>query len=231
MTMLISRKGLAVLPRTRQEWTLTLRRAMASSASIDPEQLLVMRDLAGRPARPRNPAPGVVPRESAVLLLCYPQRDDLHVVLTRRSEQLPHHPGQVSLPGGRVDPEDVSPVATALREAEEEIGLDPALVEIWGELETVYIPPSNFQITPVVGYCRALPVLRPNPEEVAELLTVSLRQLLDPATVVVEEWTRQGLPYLVPFYAVAGHKVWGATALVLSELVARMRLALEEEVA
>jgi 8-oxo-dGTP pyrophosphatase MutT (NUDIX family) len=221
-------KGQDVLPETHQEWLWLLRRAIDSSQPIADDELLVIRDHAGRSLRPRRPARGVTPREGAVLLLCYPADNDLHLLLTRRSESLLHHPGQVSLPGGAIDPEDLGPVAAALREAHEEIGLDPAMVEVWGQLDEVYIPPSNFRITPVVGVVEVVPQLRGNPSEVAEIFAVELRRLLDPATVVIEEWTGQGLPALVPYYFVGGHKVWGATALVLSELVARLRRAAEE---
>jgi 8-oxo-dGTP pyrophosphatase MutT (NUDIX family) len=215
----------AVLPETHQDWLWLLRRAVDSPQPIADEDLLVIRDHQGRPLRQRQPERGVKPREGAVLLLCYPEHGGLNLLLTRRSESLPQHPGQVSLPGGKIDPEDAGAEDAALREAEEEVGLDRRDVDVWGRLDQVYIPPSNFRITPIVAVMDRVPRVQPNPGEVAEVFAVDLRRLLDPATVVVEEWSRLGIPALVPFYYVGGHKVWGATALVLSELVARLRRA------
>lgn len=221
-------EGLPMVPRNSEQWLRLLRRAVDSPEVVDPAELLVMRDVAGRSQRLQKPPTGILPRAGAVLLLCYPQGDDVLLPLTRRSEELATHPGQVSLPGGSIDPADDGPVAAALREASEEIGLDSRAVAVWGTLEQVYIPPSNFWIRPVVAVMPAAPRLLINPAEVAEVLTISLAQLLDPATLVVEQWSWPEGEFLVPFYAVGGHKVWGATAMVLSELAARLRRALKE---
>lgn len=205
---------------TQAAW---VRRAMGDEAPISLEELLMLRDMEGRLARQMQPPPGVVPREAAALLLLYPRDDELWLPLTVRSSHLPTHSGQVSLPGGAVDPEDSGPAATALREAEEELGILPHNIDILGTLASFYIPPSNFRLTPVVGLAEAAPELRPNPHEVELAFSVPLRQLLDPATVLEEEWERGGMRMLVPYFALEGHKVWGATALLLSELVARLR--------
>jgi 8-oxo-dGTP pyrophosphatase MutT (NUDIX family) len=215
-----------VTPTTNQQWVQLLRRAVADTTPVASEQLLLMRDLEGRSLRPRNAPTGIVPREAAVLLLCYPENNDLLLLLTRRTDALPNHAGQISLPGGAADPEDADVVATALREGHEEIGVDGAALEVLGTLEPVYIPPSNFRVTPVVALASRPPVLVVSPDEVAEVLSVSLATLLAPATVVTEEWDYRGIRMMVPFYALQGHKVWGATALVLSELVARLRRVL-----
>ncbi|HEU5104060.1 MAG TPA: CoA pyrophosphatase, partial [Roseiflexaceae bacterium] len=90
-------------------------------------------------------------------------------------------------------------------------------------LSQLYIAPSNFRITPVVGFMGHPPALRPNDAEVSAVITVTLRELLDPAIVIEEQWTLRGVEARVPFFAISGHKVWGATAVVLSEFVARMR--------
>jgi len=204
-------------------WARLARAALAPGPDILPEQLLLVRDLAGNLARRIDPPADVVPRQAAVLLLLYPDADDLRLPLTVRSDRLPSHRGEVSLPGGAIDPGEDGPIAAALRECHEELGVDPALVEVWGTLSSFYIQPSNFQITPVVGFCPQLPQLRLNQGEVSVVITVTLRELLDPALVVVERWTLRGLEVDVPFFAIEGRKVWGATAIVLSELVARMR--------
>ncbi|HWQ13194.1 MAG TPA: CoA pyrophosphatase [Roseiflexaceae bacterium] len=206
-----------------ERWEALARAALQPGPAVLPDQLLLVRDLSGRTIRPFDPPPDVTPRPGAVLILLYPDGDDLRLPLTVRSDHLPNHRGEVSLPGGATDPEDDGPAATALRECEEELGVDPATVAIWGTLTPIYIPPSNFRITPVVGFSARPPALQINDREVSAVITVTLRELLDPARVVVEQWTLRGLEVRVPFFAIAGHKVWGATALMLSELVARIR--------
>lgn len=200
-----------------------IRRSLEDTTPVAVEELLLMRDLNGTLARALQPAPGIIPRAAAALLLLYPQADDLWLPLTVRSGILPLHRGEVSLPGGATDPTDDGPVMTALREAQEEVGLDPAVVDIWGTLTPLYIPPSNFMLTPVVGFTPTPPVLAPNPDEVDAVFSVPLSRLLDPATIVEEEWTLHGMQVRVPFFALEGYKVWGATAILLSELLARLR--------
>lgn len=199
-----------------------VRRAVTDPTPVPFEELLLPRDREGHMARRMEPEPGVIPREAAALLLFFPQHDELWLPLTVRSGTLPLHRGEVSLPGGAADPEDTSPAVTALREAHEELGVDPATVEVWGTLSPFYIPPSNFRLTPVVGFSATHPILQPNPGEVDAVFTVPLRKLQDPETIVVEEWTMRGIQVMVPFFALNGYKVWGATAILLSELLARM---------
>ncbi len=206
-----------------------IRRSLADTTSVPLDELLLMRDMNGTLARAMQPAPGVVPRAAAALLLLYPQEDDLWLPLTVRSGVLPLHRGEVSLPGGSTNPEDDGPVMTALREAQEEVGLDPAGVEVWGTLTPFYIPPSNFMLTPVVGFTPTPPLLHPNPDEVETVFSVPLSRLFDPATIVEEEWTLYGMQVRVPFFALEGYKVWGATAIVISELLARLRRVGEGE--
>jgi 8-oxo-dGTP pyrophosphatase MutT (NUDIX family) len=202
-----------------------VRRAMAAGGTVTFEELLLVRDVEGRLARQLEPPAGAVPRPAAVLLLLYPQDGELHLPLTVRAGHLPTHKGQVALPGGSTDPEDDGPAATALREAEEELGIPPTSVEVLGALSSFYITPSNFMLTPVVGISAEAPVLRPHPGEVELAFSVPLSQLLDPATIVTEEWELRGMKVQVPFFALGGQKVWGATAVVLSEFVARIRRA------
>jgi 8-oxo-dGTP pyrophosphatase MutT (NUDIX family) len=172
------------------------------------------------------------PREAAVLVLIYPHTaDDLRLVLTRRTEKLAKHSGQVSFPGGRRDENDASFVATALRETCEELGFcDTSQLQIIGTLAQCYIPPSHFQVQPVVATLPFIPEFYPSPDEVAEVLTFSLLDLLHPATKQHEYWQMQGYNVSVPYYAVQGHKVWGATAVMLSELEQRLRAVLPTEV-
>ncbi len=202
-----------------------LRLAMANPELASPEDLLVLRDLAGEPIRPMQPPPGVTPREAAALLLLYPSAGELWLPLTVRSARLTTHRGEVSLPGGGADPDDASPVATALREAWEELGIRPANVEVLGTLTAFYIPPSNNRLTPVVGLSVGEPDLHPDPNEVEAAFSVPLQTLLDPSCVREEIWERREVRMRVPYFALEGYKVWGATALLLSELVARLRRA------
>lgn len=210
-------------PTTWQQQAERVHCALHYTEPIPQDELLLPRGSKGELMRKMFPDPAIAPREAAVLLLFYPDEHDLRFPLTVRSISLPQHSGEVSLPGGRVDPQDDGPVCTALRETDEELGIPAESVEVWGELATVYIPASNFRLTPIVGFTPATPHIIPNPYEIAEVFSASLTDLLNPATVVVEEWVRYGYPMQVPFFALHGHKVWGATAILLSELVARLR--------
>ncbi len=163
------------------------------------------------------------PRESAVLLLLYPRDGQTRVVLTLRRHDLNAHAGQISLPGGRLEPGE-TPAQAALREAHEEVGIDPSQVMLLGSLAPLYIPPSDFRVHPFVGWHEEPAVFVPQPGEVAELLEVPLLSLLDARTRREEIWNRLGLELQVPFFSVGRHKVWGATAMILSEFLERLRL-------
>lgn len=174
------------------------------------------------------PPEGVTPRQAGVLVLIYPESHHLHIVLTRRTEALRSHSGQISFPGGRRSPEDDSFTATALRETCEELGLCDPDIRILGMLSRLYIPPSNFEVFPTVAALDGPPRFAPNPDEVAEVFSLSLDHLLDSRIKQTEERDFQGLRVTVPYYAVRGHKVWGATAAMLSELENRLRAVLDE---
>jgi 8-oxo-dGTP pyrophosphatase MutT (NUDIX family) len=179
--------------------------------------------------RELRPAEGVTPRQAGVLLLTFPTSEGMQLVLTRRTEHLRAHSGQISFPGGRHNPEDESLIATALRETCEELGVCDDQVRILGPLSTIYVPPSNFEVHPTVGALNSVPIFRPNPHEVAEVLTFPLSLLLDDRAKAAEDWDFQGVVYSVPFYWINNHKVWGATAAMLSELEGRLRAVLPPE--
>ncbi len=157
-------------------------------------------------------------RRAAVLFLLYPHRDELHTVLTVRPQTLPDHPGQVAFPGGARD-EGESVVETALREAQEEVGVEPEKVEPLGRLTHIYIPPSNFCIQIVVGYAAERPVWRPNPAEVASLLEPPVAYFFDPVRRKVAIVEVDGQKRRIPYFDIEGHKVWGATAMAIAEFV------------
>jgi 8-oxo-dGTP pyrophosphatase MutT (NUDIX family) len=158
-------------------------------------------------------------REAGVLVLFFPLDDVPTLLLTLRRADLKEHAGQVSFPGGRREP-DESLRETALREAHEEVGLDPRHVEVLGPLTPLYIPPSNFCVHPFVATTPVAPELRPQDDEVEAVLCAPLPLLLDPQTRRREPRIVRGQTYDVPFLDVKGHKVWGATAMMLAELLA-----------
>jgi 8-oxo-dGTP pyrophosphatase MutT (NUDIX family) len=157
-------------------------------------------------------------RPAAVLVLLFPRDDAPHVVLTVRAAGLPHHADQISLPGGRPAAGE-TPEATALREAAEEIGVDPAAIAILGRLTPVHIPVSGFTVQAIVGLAAERPAFVPAPGEVAAILEVPLASLADPARLRVARRARAGVEIDAPYFAVGDHQVWGATAMILAELL------------
>ncbi len=163
-------------------------------------------------------------RQAGVLLLLYPHvtnsnTPELHIALTRRTEYPGVHSGQISFPGGRREG-DESLQTTALREAMEEIGVLPETLEVIGPLSSLYTSASNFCIYPFVAFSSTHPAFCLDPQEVAELIEPPFSLLLNPT--VYKEEIREFEKYgkrRIPFFDVFGHKVWGATAMILSEFL------------
>jgi 8-oxo-dGTP pyrophosphatase MutT (NUDIX family) len=158
-------------------------------------------------------------RPAAVLCAVFEEDSLARVVLTRRSSQLRSHTGEVSFPGGRLD-DGEAPLAAALREATEEIGLDPAGVEILGQLSPCWTVVSRSFITPFVGALRGRPALQPNPDEVERAFDVSLAELAGDGVYRAELWELPGAGWReMHLFELAEDTVWGATARMLQELL------------
>ncbi|MCY4539184.1 MAG: CoA pyrophosphatase [Chloroflexi bacterium] len=167
------------------------------------------------------------PTKAAVMVLLYHDSEKrLHVVLTLRHAGLRGHSGQVSFPGGRQEPQDKCLAETAIRETGEEIGICRDRIRVLGEMARLYIPTSHHDVYPTVGYCATLPRFRPNPQEVAEVFSFALDDLLNPRFRRGERRMIRGYDVWAPYYDVGGHKVWGATAIMLSEFEERLRQVL-----
>jgi 8-oxo-dGTP pyrophosphatase MutT (NUDIX family) len=156
---------------------------------------------------------------AAALLLLYPLAGEAALALTLRASGLPHHGGQVSLPGGRLEPGETIEQA-ALREAHEEIGIAPHRVALLGPLTPLHIPVSGFVLHPVMATMPARPRFEPAAREVARVIEAPLSRLADPHTVRLRLRRHEGRDYEVPYFALDGEQVWGATAMVLAELLA-----------
>jgi 8-oxo-dGTP pyrophosphatase MutT (NUDIX family) len=157
-------------------------------------------------------------RHAAGLLLLFPVEGDARIVLTVRADTLDKHRGQVSLPGGAIEPDETFEQA-ALREAHEEVGLEIAGVQVLGRLTPLDIPVSGFRLHPVVATVERHPRLVGSDHEVARILEVDLDDLFNPQHLVVIKRQREGVDFNVPAFHVAGAEIWGATAMVLAEFL------------
>jgi 8-oxo-dGTP pyrophosphatase MutT (NUDIX family) len=165
-------------------------------------------------AQPRRGA-----KVNGVLILFYPHNDEIYLPLILRPTYPGVHSGQVALPGGRIEEEDESVVDCALREAHEEVGVDPNDVQVLGQLSSLYIGASNNIVYPTVGWTDTRPDFQTDAREVALLIETPLRSLLDPANLRRDQRDVRGRRALVPYFVVCDQIVWGATAMILGELL------------
>ncbi len=180
--------------------------------------------LRDRPASVHSELPerGPAQRPASVLVPLYVQGGEPYLVLTKRTDHLTQHPGQISFPGGGRDSGDADAGATALREAHEEIGLDPAKVDLLGpldQLDTI----TGFRVSPFVGSIPAGYPFRAEPEEVAEILQLPLRGFLAPGALTIEEREFLGAPRRIYGYTVGGNLVWGATGRIVHHFLDLVR--------
>jgi 8-oxo-dGTP pyrophosphatase MutT (NUDIX family) len=167
--------------------------------------------------RHRGP-PAADAMSAAVLLLLYHRESEWWLPLTVRTTTVATHAGQISLPGGKVDVGETS-VDAALRELEEELGVSRRGIELLGELSPLYLFVSNFLVHPWVAVVDSRPAFAPNPDEVAELLEVPLSHLLDPANHSIHARRQRGVALSVPHFQWGRYRIWGATSMILGELV------------
>jgi 8-oxo-dGTP pyrophosphatase MutT (NUDIX family) len=157
---------------------------------------------------------------SAVLVPLYVRDADVHVLFTKRSDDMPHHSGQVSFPGGRhVAATDASLLDTALRETHEEIGVEPTHVDVLGALPPIHTSVTNFVINPFVGVIPYPYDFRPNPREVSDIFSVPLSVLADPAAALEEEWQLGDRRVPVTAFRHDGFVIWGATQRITAMLL------------
>ena len=212
--------------RAESGWETGLADALAlADRPIPLDERLLPRDADGEVTRRRyDRAMFPRARPAATLLAVYP--DDagrLVIPLTIRHAELRAHAGEVSLPGGAVDSADSGPEAAALREAWEEIGLEPDLVRIVGVLDDVWIPVSNYELRPFVGAVANRPSLVPHDAEVAAIVELPLEALFDDNVLGDEEFSGRGFTIRAKAYRYGGVRIWGATALTLGMLAHVLR--------
>lgn len=182
----------------------------AHSIMMPPERKQIMKDLN---IETKNP------RKAAVMMLFYPKKSQTHLVLIQRNSYPGVHSSQIAFPGGKVELEDESHQHTALRETQEEVGIAPHQIKVVRAFTEVYIPPSNFMVYPFLGFCQNELTFNPDPEEVAGIIELPLLHFLDENNVVSQRMdTSYSKAIDVPAFKIQEHFVWGATAMMLSEL-------------
>jgi 8-oxo-dGTP pyrophosphatase MutT (NUDIX family) len=170
---------------------------------------------------PSNPANDA--RKAAVLILLYPKDGSIYTVFMQRPDYIGVHGGQISFPGGKMESRDKNIIETSLREANEETGVDSSTIKILGILTPLYIPVSNMMVTPVTGWIEENPVFNYKPEEVLFLIEADLKILLDPTIVRLKPFNIRGEVIEIKYFNYAENTIWGATAMILQELLVIIR--------
>jgi 8-oxo-dGTP pyrophosphatase MutT (NUDIX family) len=158
--------------------------------------------------------------ESAVLILLYPVENRLHTVVILRNEYDGPHSGQISLPGGKYEESDIDFLYTAIRESQEEIGINPSDIEIVGQLSRFYVRPSNFIVYPFIAYQSFRPDFHPDPTEVQRIIEIDVFKELNLDKIVNRTLSfKNDIKVYAPGFSVGGEFLWGATAMIMSELI------------
>lgn len=209
-------------PQTSAAWQELIHAIATNDYGVAQASLPMIHSADGRTLRINEPPAGVIPRAAAVLILATATQHSYDLVVTRRSGTLRQHSGEVAFPGGRVDDSDESVVACALREAHEEIGVPASAITILGTLHTVYVPRSNHSVTPVVAWLHQSIDYQTNPAEVAEVFHLPITHLMHDEALQIEERHVQGETVRVPYFPFRDLRIWGATALMLCDMTARI---------
>lgn len=158
-------------------------------------------------------------KPSGVLLLLFPDAGQIYLCLIKRPSTMKHHPGQVSFPGGKVEKEDPSAEMAAIREAQEEVGIDPNIVKIIGKLSELYVEVSKFLIHPFIAWADKKPDFIINKSEVDELILLPINDLVANETIMETDMDTVTGKLRIKYYPYKNQIIWGATAMILSELI------------
>lgn len=174
--------------------------------------------------------PGSDAREAGVLILLYPHNGSVFTVFIQRPDYIGVHGGQISFPGGKKELADLSIIETALRESKEEVGVDPSEIRVIGTLTPLFIPVSNTLVTPVAGWIDNRPDFNHQAEEVVFLIEGEIKRFLEPSIVKTKPFEIKGEMIDIKYFDYNGHVIWGATAMILNELlmiISRVNVILE----
>jgi 8-oxo-dGTP pyrophosphatase MutT (NUDIX family) len=203
---------------------------MASSFISELENFLHKQELPGlkgqllmAPAGRDFTWPAGVVVHAAVMLVLFKRNESFCLILTKRHDYEGPHSGQVSLPGGKTDPDDMGFEYTALRETHEEVGIKPEELRIIGKLTDLFIPVSRYMVHPYIAWSEIIPICEPDPGEVKYILEIRLDDLLNEQNRKIKTMTLSGSDYEVPYLSLKGETVWGATAMILSEFIEIVR--------
>ncbi|MBN1182254.1 MAG: CoA pyrophosphatase [Bacteroidales bacterium] len=158
-------------------------------------------------------------KDSSVLILLYHKENDIYSVLMKRPDSNDPHGGQISLPGGRYEENDTDLIATALREAREEVGINDKNICVIGTLTNLYIPVSNYNVLPVVAYTSLMPEFTISRDEVDYIIEFKLSRLFDNNIIKTKDTNYKGYPLTIRYFEINNNAVWGATAMILNELI------------
>jgi len=160
------------------------------------------------------------PRKKAgVLLLLFLKNNLLYITFIKRTEDGRAHSGQIAFPGGKFEDEDINMTATALRETEEEIGVNRNDIIYLGSLTDIYVPVSNYQVTPIVGYINFVPQFVANKTEVDDVITIPLYKFLFSNNIGTKTEQFDNLEFTIPYFQIDAYKIWGATAMIMHEFI------------